>query len=317
MPKSKNFIHDRADIRDLYQALSLELGILPQLIEKDYWLMHCLWGLQQQEFGLELKGGTSLSKGFGIIDRFSEDVDIKIFTTALSKLPVGKNQMKPAQIKARADYFDDVAKKIKIHGIDSISRDTAFDDSKMRGAGIRLFYESQFTPLDGVKEGVLLELGFDITTPNEPRTISSWMFDKAQAVDLGHFDNRAQNILCYLPEYTFVEKLQTLSTKFRHYQDEREMPKNFLRHYYDVFKLLELDRVKKFIGTPEYFVHKKKRFAPKDESNLMQNEAFILSDAATRNLFKAEYRKTQNLYFKGQPDFDEILKSLAAFLNRL
>ena len=279
--------------------------------------MHCLWGLQQHDFGLELKGGTSLSKGWGIIDRFSEDVDIKISTPDTNKLPVGKNQMKPVHIKARADYFDSVANEIKIPGIKEIKRDTVFDDAKMRGAGIRLIYDSVFEPLSGVKEGVLLELGFDITTPNEPRTISSWMTDKAQAVALPVSDNRAQKILCYLPEYTFVEKLQTISTKFRHFQDKADMPKNFLRHYYDVFKLLECDRVKKFIGSPEYFVHKKNRFAPKDETDLTKNQAFILSDAKTKNFFKTEYQKTQNLYFKGQPEFEEILKRMSRYLRRL
>ena len=40
--------------------------------------MHCLYGLQQLGMTFELKGGTSLSKGFQIIDRFSEDIDIRI-----------------------------------------------------------------------------------------------------------------------------------------------------------------------------------------------------------------------------------------------
>lgn len=317
MSQHDSFLHDRSDIRDLYQALSLELKILPQLIEKDYWLMHCLWGLQQHAFGLELKGGTSLSKGWGIIDRFSEDVDIKILTPETSRLPVGKNQVKPAQIKARVEYFDQLTKKIKISGIKEVKRDTAFDDTKMRGAGIRLIYDSVFEPLAGIKEGILLELGFDVTTPNEPRTIASWMVNKARAIGLPILDNRAQNILCYLPEYTFVEKLQTISTKFRLFVDKKNMPKNFLRHYYDVFKLLECDRVKKFIGSPEYFIHKKIRFTPKDETDLTKNQAFLLSDESIRNFFKVEYQKTQNLYFKGQPKFEDILKRISEYLREL
>ncbi len=317
MSRHDLFLHERDDIRDLYQALGQELSVLPQLIEKDYWLMHCLWGLQQHDFGLELKGGTSLSKGWGIIDRFSEDVDIKISTPETDKLPIGKNQDKPAQIKARTDFFDRLAEEIQISGIKKIERDTTFDDKKMRGAGIRLIYDSAFEALPGLKEGILLELGFDLTTPNEPKTISSWMIDKAQSVGLPIKDNRAQDLLCYLPEYTFVEKLQTISTKFRLFQEKNEMPRNFLRHYYDVFKLLESDRVKKFIGSPEYFAHKKNRFGSKDEPNLTQNQAFILADEKMRNFFKAEYQKTQNLYFKGQPEFEEVLKRMGEYLRKL
>ena len=42
----------------------------PALVEKDYWLMHVLWGLQQQKLSFHLKGGTSLSKGHGCIHFF-------------------------------------------------------------------------------------------------------------------------------------------------------------------------------------------------------------------------------------------------------
>jgi len=71
-------LHDHKDFNDLIAAVSEAMGIDPSLVEKDYWIMHCLWGLQQQGFSFELKGGTSLSKGFGLIHRFSEDIDIRI-----------------------------------------------------------------------------------------------------------------------------------------------------------------------------------------------------------------------------------------------
>ena len=54
------------------------------LVEKDYWIMHCLYGLQQLERRFELNGDTSLSKGYGIINRFSEDIDIRIRPLALN-----------------------------------------------------------------------------------------------------------------------------------------------------------------------------------------------------------------------------------------
>jgi polyferredoxin len=63
----------------------------------------------------------------------------------------------------------------------------------------------------------------------------------------------------------FVEKLQTISTKFRLQQENKIMPVNFLRHYYDVYKLLENDRVLQFIGTDNYHQHKQLRFRGQDE----------------------------------------------------
>ena len=72
-------LHNRADFRELVEITATAMNIMdPSLVEKDYWLMHVLWGLQQQGFVFHLKGGTSLSKGYGCIHRFSEDIDIKI-----------------------------------------------------------------------------------------------------------------------------------------------------------------------------------------------------------------------------------------------
>lgn len=73
-----DFLHDRRDFGQVLAVVAEERSLDPMLVEKDYWIMHCLWGLQAQGFGFELKGGTSLSKGFGIIHRFSEDIDIRI-----------------------------------------------------------------------------------------------------------------------------------------------------------------------------------------------------------------------------------------------
>lgn len=56
------FLHDRPDFDQLLTVVANGRGLAPVLVEKDYWIMHGLWGLQNQGFVFELKGGTSLSK---------------------------------------------------------------------------------------------------------------------------------------------------------------------------------------------------------------------------------------------------------------
>ena len=73
-----DYLHNHKDFYDLLRILEAEKNILAGLIEKDYWIMHVLNGLKKQGFVFELKGGTSLSKGYKIIDRFSEDIDIHL-----------------------------------------------------------------------------------------------------------------------------------------------------------------------------------------------------------------------------------------------
>jgi hypothetical protein len=93
------------------------------LVEKDYWIMHGLWGLQAQGFVFELKGGTSLSKGFGVIHRFSEDIDIRIEPPDDLDVKTGRNQDKPAHIASRLAFYDELAKRIRIPGVDSLERE--------------------------------------------------------------------------------------------------------------------------------------------------------------------------------------------------
>lgn len=73
-----SFVHDDPDFDDLLQIVSGERGLSRGLVEKDYWVTHSLWALHDAGFEVWFKGGTSLSKGFGLIERFSEDLDLKI-----------------------------------------------------------------------------------------------------------------------------------------------------------------------------------------------------------------------------------------------
>ena len=279
--------------------------------------MHCLWSLQQHGFQFELKGGTSLSKGFGIIDRFSEDIDIQIHPAQHENIKTGKNQDKPAHIQSRQTFFEQIMRRLAIPDM-MFSRDTVFDDIvKMRSFGIRAEYPSFFNALPSLKEGLVLELGFDQTTPNIARNISSWAFEKMNTMGVPIINNQAGQVLCYCPEYTFVEKLQAISTKYRLQQKNQKMPVNFLRHYYDVYKLLHHERVLSFIGTHDYLEHKIKRFRTGDALDLAKNPAFNLPDLSIRALYSREFKKKSAIYFGVQPSFEEILNYISSFLKIL
>ena len=112
MPKSAVFLHDHPNFTDLIRQVGQAQHVPSYLVEKDYWLMHSLWGLQQQGWTFQLKGGTSLSKGHQIIQRFSEDIDLRIEPPADRDVKTGKNQDKPAHIETRRQYFDWLAEQI-------------------------------------------------------------------------------------------------------------------------------------------------------------------------------------------------------------
>ena len=134
----------------------------------------------------------------------------------------GRNQDKPAHCESRKRFYDWLAETIQIDGIERVRRDHEFDDEKYRSGGIRLHYNNTAGPLTSLKDGILLEVGFDDVTPNTPKDISSWAYDYA-AGKVPVIDNRAKTVACYHAGYTLVEKLQTISTKYRqHYRKHKK-----------------------------------------------------------------------------------------------
>lgn len=310
------FLHELPDAKNLFLVISEEKGINPSIVEKDYWVMHALWGLQQQ-YDFELKGGTSLSKGYNLINRFSEDIDVQVYPRPELNLQIGKNHDKVKHQDARRAFFDEVSKNLSISGI-SFVRDEEFDDKKMRSAGIRGYYKSCFEPITALKEGILFEMGFDKTTPFLKKNISSWAFDKLSESGIEVRDNRALNVKCYYPEYTFVEKLQTISTKYRKNKARKTTsPVNFIRHYYDVYMLLQDQRVLDFIKTEDYKKYKAKKFGQDNEVDLSKNSAFLLSEPGELEEFSQLYEQKSEIYFDTAPDFNEIITTFKTYLDIL
>lgn len=198
------YLHELDEFPDLLQIIAEETGILATLVEKDYWLMHVLYGLQEQGFEFNLKGGTSLSKGYGAIKRFSEDIDI--FIKPPATLQINPKSTSQTQIDKRREFYDQLCDQIKIPGIVSIERDYEFDDQRYyRSGGIRLHYKSFTESVSGLKEGILLEAGFDQIAPFELKDISSWAFEKAKGnKEISIIDNKAIGVPCYHPGYTFA-----------------------------------------------------------------------------------------------------------------
>jgi len=315
-----DFIHNDPEFKEILAIVASNKSIDITLIEKDYWIMHTLYSLDRQGIEFELKGGTSLSKGYGIIDRFSEDIDMHIRTN-FGLLIEGKED-KPEIKNARKKFYDVLAKSIIINGIVSIERDYEFDElDKYRSGGIRLNYISHTSTLEGLKDGILLEAGFDTVTPNNLLTISSWIWDHLVNLDLhnNYIDNTAVGVACYHPGYTLVEKLQTIIRKFRNSSNPNNIDdKNFMRQYYDVYCLLGNPEIINFIGTPAYISHKAARIKGADNTTpLNEHPALLLNDLDIRASFKNRYLSTAKLYYNGQPDFEAVLERIKSYLPKL
>ncbi len=315
-----DFIHNDPEFKELLSIVSTKKGIDITLVEKDYWIVHALYSLQQQGIEFELKGGTSLSKGYGLIHRFSEDIDIHVRTNF--GLSIEGKEDKYQVKTARKEFYDVFANSLSIDGIIEIVRDHEFDDKeKYRIGGIRLYYKSHTPTLEGLKDGILLEAGFDTVTPNSPVDISSWVWEHLESlgVHINYINNTATGVQCYHPGYTLIEKLQTIVRKYRNRDQHGASDNtNFMRQYYDVYCLLGNPDIQAFIGTPEYLSHKAARIKGADNQiPLREHPALLLNDLQIRELFKKRYQTTSKLYYNGQPEFEAILTRIQLHLNCL
>ena len=314
---SRKFFHELPEAGELFETLAAEMGLPPAVVEKDYWVMHCLWGLQECGLRFEMKGGTSLSRGWQCIDRFSEDIDLRF--EAPSGLNVSGDS--PAHVAARLTYFDGLAAAIRIPGV-VVERNPAYDDGKARNGGISLRYDARFAPLPELHPEVLLEAGFTQTAPNELRDFTSWAWERAAAARLDILDNRAPGVPCFNPEYTFVDKLQTICRRYRQYTErrdpERDRPRRFLRHYYDLYKLLELPRVREFIGTPGYVAYRELKLRGGADLNTFESRRpFELPDEDVLREFDAEFAALSGLFFAPAPAFADIIGEIRRHARRL
>jgi predicted nucleotidyltransferase component of viral defense system len=313
-----NLLHENRRFNDIIDVVNKNENINKVMIEKDYWLMHSLWGLQQQGFDFYLKGGTSLSKGYDAIYRFSEDIDILIVPPENLKVYTGKNHMKAAHIESRKRYFDWLIKNIKIPGILEVNYDPLLrPDGKWRNGDIVLNYPSTTGVHQKLKKGILLEVGFDQVSPYNKCEISSWVIDYAGRAGLDFVDNRALEVCCYNPEYTFVEKLSAISGKFRKQQETGVMDRNFLRHYYDIYMLLKRRDVQEFIGTNEYIEHKNKKFRQSDQEDLSINEAFSMNNEETFKFYSQKYLENKTLHYGEIPSFKDIMDVIRKYSAQL
>jgi hypothetical protein len=236
------FVHEDPDFGDLLLQVSREVDLDASLVEKDYWVTHTLWSLVDQGFDVWFKGGTSLSKGFGLIQRFSEDLELRIDPGSVGglSLPTQKwTSTKKAAVNARDRWFDELATTLVVDGC-TIARDPSFSDDKHRAAGLAVHYPSRSGGVlpEPMRPFVLLEVGQARVVPCVARDFSSWIHD--ELVTLGQHgdfvDNRPRAVRCVHPLVTVLEKLDALARRFPR---SEVAAATFVRHYEDIVRVLD------------------------------------------------------------------------------
>ncbi len=171
-----SFVHEDPEFDELLQIVANSRGLGVALIEKDYWVTHTLWALHTQGFDVWFKGGTSLSKGFCLIERFSEDLDLKLEpgrVAALRSVTNWKSEGTKATAERKA-HFEALAHLLSVAGAKvnlGATVDTSFRSANLQfatPANPRAALASVFRPF------VLLEIGSARVTPFVARDMTSF-----------------------------------------------------------------------------------------------------------------------------------------------
>lgn len=133
------FVHEDRDFDALLRIVADKRRIALGLVEKDYWVTHALWALQDAGFEIWFKGGTSLSKGFGLIERFSEDLDLKLEPGRVAGIPPVTDWKRGGKsaVEARRVHFEALARSLAPPGMTTRLVDDVVDEA-WRSANIQL-----------------------------------------------------------------------------------------------------------------------------------------------------------------------------------
>ncbi len=248
MPES--FLHLSSTERSqILRGLATQLSRSPTILEKDVWVCWVLQALftMPDRLPMAFKGGTSLSKVFGAIARFSEDVDITLDYRGLDGAfnpfseAISKTRLKKFSEELKLFVHDHVHHVIAPHFDKKLAAEFNTDSYKITvsddGEQLRVYYPSVFeVPGSYIGNSVLIEFGGrNITEPNEEHEVRPDITEHIAALDFP----RAQ-VRVLSPMRTFWEKATLMHVECQR-GEFRANSERLSRHWYDLAMLANLE----------------------------------------------------------------------------
>lgn len=247
------FLHDDPEFAQLLRVLQAETGLGVEFVEKDYWVTHVLWWLQREGFGVSFKGGTSLAKCFGLIQRFSEDIDMHLVVPSAMAAPTVHSWTPPgaeSEAEDRLAYFAWLARELaRLPGITGVHHDLIRHAPRHINAIYYLEYDSMFhdtgVPL---QKSVPLEIAPDRIHALVVRPASSLVHDTLSPEALaGYLRNRPEPLPCAHPLATLLGKLDAICNQYARAAD----PSRYMRHFEDAHHIIRaIPSLSRGIGEP-------------------------------------------------------------------
>ena len=329
----------KAEIVGVFGEASARLELQPHIIEKDFWIcwtLAKLYSIPEFESTIIFKGGTSLSKAYGVIERLSEDIDLTIDKTALGDLKdptedgiSGKEQSRRIDsLVLGAQNYISTEFLLSLNKVISEALEGKKDWQLKVDADKQtiLFYYPQFCLVNKtsyIKPVIRLELGArGGIIPKEDKVICSYVADIFP--NLFEFKNCAVPTLSI--ERTFWEKITILHSLYNRHQKGKAIGHRMSRHYYDIYMLVQK-------GIVITAIAQKNLLQEVIENNIVffkdPNSAYETAKLGELRLapseemlmaLKQDYKEMEVMMIGNYPSFDNIIKvirDLETQLNKL
>jgi hypothetical protein len=334
------------DRRDLFVGAGNRLGTVQQNIEKDFWVCWTLDalfnGLQAGGPRLLFKGGTSLSKAYGLISRFSEDIDITVFrddigqAATVEELEALSGKKRAGRLDAIRDACQNYINGPLLEQLSGLLRElletakqapelgrVEADPDDPDHQSLLLWYPT--VTADGanyVRRAVKIEAGAkSALDPHAARTVTPYV-----AQDLADTNLTMPNITTVDPGRTFWDKVVILHGLRRWWDRRGELRgggQRVSRHYYDVHRLLASETGEGFIsdsGMAADCVRHARMFFNRPDFDLATaapgSYALVPHDEMLTNL-EQDYRAMSGMIFGEAPAFRAIIDSIVNLEKRL
>jgi hypothetical protein len=328
---------------DLFVSTARRVGITEQSVEKDFWVCWTLGALfharRENAPRLLFKGGTSLSKAFGLISRFSEDIDITVFRQDLGE-PVSIEDLEQLSGKKRGAKLDEIRAACQQYLRDELrseletllfqaagdNRDeragVTLDDADPDGQTLLVRYPSALAADAYVRSEVRIECGAkSALDPHVNTTIRPYVAD-----DVADLDLKVADIVTIQQTRTFWDKvviIHGLRGWFDNRGELRQEGQRISRHYYDLHVMSGTETGERAMADlplgAECVRHARMFFnRPPFDPHTATPGSFALTPVdKMRDALRRDYDAMSGMIIGPAPAFEDVIKSIASLEKRL
>ena len=310
------------DKKVIYQQLSDESKIPPFAVEKDWWVVQVLAAIFEMNVGKHLvfKGGTSLSKAWNLIRRFSEDVDLAIdpkflgFEGELKKKDI-KVLRKAANQYISNTFYPELKQRMAEKGFANITWDIInTQESDQDPKIILLYYPNVIESVGYIQPKVQIEIG--CRSLREPLKIAEFDTLIDEYYPQASFAMPATQIPTVMPERTFLEKIFLLHEEFSK-PTQAIRVERLSRHLYDVYQLSKTEIKQNALNDTELYetiVKHRYNFTRISKVNYNLHQPQTINPIPPNEVIKAweaDYNTMlSEMIYGDAPTFEELIQEL-------